>query len=434
VEADPDGAEGHYHLSFALSALGDYDGALREVTRAQGIDPYYTPQKFQLVIDLQFESSTIPVVPAISGDVTTELAPQAFKLEQGAVDQLFQGLEPGPKRRKSRPVEDPFALARDYLAKGLQELAAAEVSRALGRGGDPVEGNVLAGEIFSRRGLHGEALERFRAALAAQADHREARRGEVRSLLALGRGGEAVHGAERLAAESPEDVDLQLALASARLAAGNPAGALDALRVARERAPQRADVLKLEGDIAQGLGHLQAAQQAYQAALALDPGLVQVQVELGKVLEARGDQRAAEASYRAALEILPTHSAAVLALASLYRRTGAPRGAVNLLVDLLTEEPSNVEALLSLGRALMEDRRLDAALQVLRRVLAFDEKHVGAHFFAGVVLAQLKRYREAVGLWERVIALDPAGPFAQEARKHTRTALDLQHIFRSEAA
>jgi cytochrome c-type biogenesis protein CcmH/NrfG len=118
----------------------------------------------------------------------------------------------------------------------------------------------------------------------------------------------------------------------------------------------------------------------------------------------------------------------------LYRRTGAARRAVNLLVDLLTQEPSNVEALLGLGRALMEDGRLDAALQVLRRVMAFDEKHAGAHFFAGVVLAQLKRYREAVGLWERVIALDPAGPFALEARKHTRTALDLQHIFRSEAA
>jgi cytochrome c-type biogenesis protein CcmH/NrfG len=71
---------------------------------------------------------------------------------------------------------------------------------------------------------------------------------------------------------------------------------------------------------------------------------------------------------------------------------------------------------------------------VLQRVLAFDEKHVGARFFAGVVMAQLKRYREAVGLWEQVIALDAAGPFAQEARKHTRTALDLQHIFRSEAA
>jgi hypothetical protein len=59
---------------------------------------------------------------------------------------------------------------------------------------------------------------------------------------------------------------------------------------------------------------------------------------------------------------------------------------------------------------------------------------VGALFFAGVVLARLKRYREAVGFWERVVALDPGGPFAQQARRHARTALDLHHIFRAEAA
>jgi hypothetical protein len=36
--------------------------------------------------------------------------------------------------------------------------------------------------------------------------------------------------------------------------------------------------------------------------------------------------------------------------------------------------------------------------------------------------------------WERVVVLEPAGPFAQAARTHTRTALDLVHIFAGEAA
>src|SRR3972149_6293446 len=92
------------------------------------------------------------------------------------------------------------------------------------------------------------------------------------------------------------------------------------LRVARERAPQRADILKLEGDIAVTLGNTQAGLDAYQAALALDPHYVQVYVDVGKTHEARGDARAAEASFRAALEILPTPAGAALALATLYRR------------------------------------------------------------------------------------------------------------------
>jgi len=67
-------------------------------------------------------------------------------------------------------------------------------------------------------------------------------------------------------------------------------------------------------------------------------------------------------------------------------------------------------------------------------VLKFDPEHVAALFNEGVVLACLRRYREAVSAWERVTRLDPSGPFAQRARTHARTALDLQHIFTSDAA
>jgi cytochrome c-type biogenesis protein CcmH/NrfG len=59
---------------------------------------------------------------------------------------------------------------------------------------------------------------------------------------------------------------------------------------------------------------------------------------------------------------------------------------------------------------------------------------VEALFQFGVALARVHRYGDAVGAWERVTRLDPAGPFAQRARIHARTALDLQHIFASDAA
>ena len=50
------------------------------------------------------------------------------------------------------------------------------------------------------------------------------------------------------------------------------------------------------------------------------------------------------------------------------------------------------------------------------------------------MLFRSHRYPEAVQAWERVTRLDPGGPFAQRARMHARTALDLQHIFASDAA
>lgn len=433
VESDPESAEAHYNLSFALSRLGDYDGALRAVTRAQELDPYYVPQKFRLAIDLQYEDPHIAVVPEISADVTTELAPQSITFDPSLLNNLFAELDQ-PASGTERRAGDSFALARDYLQKGLLELAAAETNRALGRGADRTEAQVLLGEIYSKRGLHGEALERYRAARETGEDRSDAVLGEVRQLIALGRGAEALADAEILATSDPEDVDVLIALAQARQAAADPAGALQVLTQAREQAPQRPELLKLEGDVAVAMGDLEQAEAAYRGALELDPRFVQVHVALGALYERREDPDAAEAAYRGALGVLPTFSDAALALAGLHRRRGQPRAAVNLLVDVLAADPADVDALQALGQALLDDGRLDDGGAAFDRLLAHDARHIAGLFFSGVVLARQKRYNEAIRRWDHVITLDPSGPYAQRARRHARTALDLRRIFQTEAA
>ena len=101
---------------------------------------------------------------------------------------------------------------------------------------------------------------------------------------------------------------------------------------------------------------------------------------------------------------------------------------------MLEQDPYDLDALLLLGRALLDDKRLDASLEAFRRILKFDPDHVGSLFHTGAVLARLHRYSEAVAMWERVTRLDPGGPYAQRAKMHARTALDLRTIFASDAA
>ena len=125
--------------------------------------------------------------------------------------------------------------------------------------------------------------------------------------------------------------------------------------------------------------------------------------------------------------------AAAIALADLHRRAGRFRLAVAQLADMLQRDPYDFETLLLLGRTLLDDRRVEPALEAFRRVLKFDPEHVAALFHCGVALARLHRYREAVPVWEKVIRLDPGGAYSQRARMHARTALDLQHIFATEA-
>jgi tetratricopeptide (TPR) repeat protein len=435
VEADANNAAAHYNLSFTLSNLGDFEGALREVRRALELDPYYTAQKFLLSIELQADDPALSVIPDLSGERSFAESGETFVFDERLLDDIFKELKPSPAAApKPKTGEDPFALARDYLSKGLFDRAIAEATRAMQRGADRTEGPVLLGAIYTRRGYHGEALERFREARAESPQHRAARAGEVRALLALERFTEARPLAEALLAVAPDDADTALQVAEARGGTGDLAGAVEVLRRAEERAPARADIRKLLGDVARKVGDTELARSAYQAALELDPGYVEVWLETGRLAELREDIREAERAYRAALERLPSFAEAAHALAALYANHERLSDALGLLIATLDRDPYDFEALVLLARVLLGLNRPSDAIAASERVIAFRPDHIAAHYQLGVALARERRYREAVRHWERCIALDPAGPLAAKARMHARTALDLVHIFAGEAS
>ena len=437
VETDPDHAGAHYNLSFTLSNLGDFDGALRATKRALELDPYYVSQKFALTIDLQYEKGTIGIAPQISADVTAETLGEDFNFDQRLLDNIFQELAPAAAEPPAgKAAEDPLALARDYVSKGLMDVAAAEAVRAVQRGASRAEAGVLLGDIFAKRGLHGEALERYREARSLEPGRADARLGEVKALFALGgsRAQEAGGLAEELLELTPDNVDALVAVAKGRAAGGDAAGALTALQQAQTRAPGRADLHKLQGDVALKVGDKAAALAAYRAALELDRGYVQVWLDLGRLHEEKEEWSEARKAYERALDALPTFNEAALALADLLRRSGHVRQAITRLAEMLEQDPYDLPALLLLGRALLDDKRDAQALEAFQRALKFDPDQVEALFQLGVALALVHRYGEAVQAWEKVTRVDPAGPFAQAARAHARTALDLKHIFASDAA
>src|SRR5260370_2830564 len=103
--------------------------------------------------------------------------------------------------------------------------AAAEAVRAVQRGASRADAAVLLGDIFAKRGLHGEALERYREARSLAADRVDARLGEVKALFALAgpRAEEARTPAEELLALAPDHLHALVAAARRRPAAGAPA-------------------------------------------------------------------------------------------------------------------------------------------------------------------------------------------------------------------
>src|SRR5581483_8007031 len=278
TQSRPNYAEAHYNLSFALSNLGDFDSALRETKRALELDPYYVPQKFELAIDLQYEDPDLSIVPDLGGARQTSAPIEEFAFDANVLDSLFTELTPAAPTTHAAetPLANPYAMAADYLSKGLYDRAAAEVSRALLRGGDRADGMALLGDVFVHQGLHGEGLERYRDARRVHATHLRAMMGEIKALLALGRTQDARPVAEDLLAAAPEDVDTLLLAATARAATGDLDAALAALALARRAAPQRADVAQKIGDVRRASGDRSGARASYYEALALDGDLAVV--------------------------------------------------------------------------------------------------------------------------------------------------------------
>ena len=287
----------------------------------------------------------------------------------------------------------------------------------------------LQGEVFLRRGFHGEALERFREALVQRPEDAEARLGEVKALLALDRAPEAMPLAESLVQDRATDVEALVAGARARMGAGNALGALEYVRAAQARAPGRPDLYQLQAAVCTRLGDTGGAMTAYQSALELDASIPQVWYELGRLQEQEGQHAEARASYERALDLLPTFAAATLALADLARRTGKPGDALELLIPVLETDPYDFDALVLLGRSLLDQQRADKAAEAFSRVLRFEPDRVEAWYHLGAARNGDRRYDEAVEAWERVIQLAPASDFATAARKNARSAKDLAHIF-----
>jgi tetratricopeptide (TPR) repeat protein len=432
IQARPGYAEAHYNLSFTLSNLGDFEGALRETKRALELDPYYVPQKFELAIDLEFEDPDFSVQPELGSEKRVSSEVESFSFDPKLLDTLFTELAPTPQATPEvEPAHEsnPYAMAADYLTKGLLDRATAETSRALNRGADSAEGHALLGDILCRQGAYGDALEKYRIAAEENPSHLRARRGQAQTLVMLGRGTEAREVAEQLLVGAERDADALMLVARCRLEAGDPAAALEALHAARTVAPARADVLRGIGNITRSLGDTEGAIAAYRHALALDSDFAVVRFDLARLLAQREAWAEAEQELLAALDAVPTYTEATLELSRVRRLTGRHGDAIRTLAELLQRDSYNFDALIALGETLIEMGRMPDAGIAFTRVLAFDPDHVGAMFYEGMLLAEQKKYDEAIARWDRVVDLEPAGEFARRARREARSAADLLTVF-----
>ncbi len=406
VELDPTLPEARYHLAFALSALGDYQGALRETKHALDLNPYIPQPRYKLLIDLQFEEASV-LAPELDA-AQRVMAPIGesiphFDFNAASLDEAFTAALPLPEEPAQDAVTEQTASslpssegmvrleqARMSLAQGKLDDATEQAQRALRAGADRREFLLLQGDVYGRRGLPGEAVERFVAVLAevsANSDPasdvtqdivRRALAGAADCFIELGRMTEAVEAAERLCDMSPGDGTALRLLGRALTRVSDHQRALIVFEQALAAEGESASLMAELGAAYQGGGRLEAAEESLRRAVDLDDFAIGARVLLGRLLIARGRVDDAAIELRAALEFIPSHGDAAFALADLERSRGRTRDAINVLIELLSVDPYHLDALVKLGALLAEGRRSADARMALERVLRFDPGHSGA--------------------------------------------------------
>lgn len=402
VECDPNLAEARYHLAFALSALGDYQGALRETKHALDLNPYIPQPRYKLLIDLQFEEASI-LAPELEAASRLRVGEQikSFEFQQDSLDEAFSAALPasaGQPAKPNAPAEDLpataagtalLAQARKSLAQGKLDQATEEAQRALRDGADRREHLLLQGDIYLRRGLAGEAVERYNAVLAdvsagdpgadgADAIVSRALAGAARCFLELQKIPEAVEAAERLVQMAPGDAQALQLLGRALASVNDFNRAVIVFEQARALEPGDATLLTELGTAYHGAGQLEPAEQALRQAVAADDFAIGARVVLGRILAAAGRVEEAAAEFRAALEFLPSHGEAAFALADLEHAQGRVKSAIAVIVDMLSVDPYHLDGLVKLGELLIAAGRQDQAMMAYKRVLHFDPGHEGA--------------------------------------------------------
>ena len=417
LDLDPEDVSARYGLAFAAAALGEHDLARRETERALTRSPVVPGRRLHLVLDLGGPAEFAVDAPAAT---PAAAAVSGFALDDASADALVADLlAPTPDRAatdvRDDGAGDPFALADEHLAHGDVERAEAAISRALARGADRAAGLVRLGGLFARRGLHGEALERFTEARMLTPGLRETVTGEVRALRELGRMREARElGEELVAAWSHDDEALALA-ALARADAGDHDGALALLA----RAALAARTPGAWRDIAaawRALGDAHAALAAHVRVAELRPHDPGERLALAHAHRDALDAPSAERLLRALVADAPALADAAIALAALRAEAGAPREAVPLLAAVAARDPWHVDALAQLGAALADcGRPRDAAIAVAR-ARRLDPEHALAMAVEGDCHLAAGDKARAVACWRGARALEPVGAGARRAR------------------
>jgi tetratricopeptide (TPR) repeat protein len=247
---------------------------------------------------------------------------------------------------------------------------------------------------FSKAGRTGEAIVEYRRALQSAPSHGDwrvelsdlyAADGDTRSAL-----DESVKAADLL----PANVGAQLRAGGRLLMAGYFDDARTRAAAALKLDPRNVEGAVLLGNALAGLHDLDAALDAYQEAIAINPSEDEAYTNIAALRLIHGNRAEAEASFKKAIEVGPKSISARMAYAHFLWAAGRPAEAEQVFKEVLAIDPNNASANRALGALYMTTNRSSDA-ETYFRTVANGTTDVGAKLMLADYYAYVKRFADA---------------------------------------
>jgi putative PEP-CTERM system TPR-repeat lipoprotein len=297
-------------------------------------------------------------------------------------------------------------------------VAAAVVAAACSRTDpkDVTQHHVEAGNARYAQGKYREALIEYRRAIQLDPNFGAAHRGAAEAYTALDDPENALTAYVRAADLSPADDQLQLEAANLLLYAGRFQDAEGRVRGVLRRHPQHARALLLLGSALAGMKRIDAAFDAQQQALTLDPLNAGAHVKMGALQFLRGNHEEARAALQQAAAIDGDSAAIQIALASYYWAVNQADQAEASIHRALTLEPNNVLATAALATVYLDTNRSADAEPLLKKVVSLagdSNSRISSRIALATYYLQQRRHADAAAALTPLLSDRVAFPIAK---------------------
>jgi tetratricopeptide (TPR) repeat protein len=383
--------------AFSKLEIGAYNRLHRGAGRIEGV---------------ALEETPAPVLSGVPDTVLDHVAGQAAALAAARADRSLPSAE----------LAEVFGeTGRAYQAYALLDEAAPCYRNAGRLDSEEPRWAYLLGTVELERGRTAEALDAFDRCRRLGGDRPVVLARRAEALLRLGRFDEAESSAREAVERDPALAAAYSLAGQAAVARGDPAAAVESLKVALELQPQ---ATKLVYPLAASLLRLGrdeeaeawAARRGDGSVVFPDPELAAIEDlnrssshQVDRCLEALDAERPDRAvGYcRRALVLDGANLEARINLAVAFARLGMSDRAIAENREVLRTAPANLTARFNLAALLAGAGDDQAALFHLDRLVSDDPEHVDGRFNRANALRRLGRCGDAVEDYEVVIGLDP---------------------------